>query len=52
MRPDPKFSNSKSKMMTQTDVGTSSFDAMAGEIELLGDKLGLGGGLGGFLGNC
>ena len=31
---------------------TSSFDAAAGEMELLGDKLGLGGGLGGFRGNC
>ena len=31
---------------------TSIFDAAAGEMELLGDKLGLGGGLGGFRGNC
>ena len=31
---------------------TSIFEAAAGEMELLGDKLGLGGGLGGFRGNC
>jgi hypothetical protein len=31
---------------------SSSFEAAAGEMELLGDKLGLGGGLGGFRGNC
>ena len=31
---------------------SSSFEAAAGEMELLGDILGLGGGLGGFRGNC